>query len=171
MHRLNKRFITINSAQRHCLQLFPLAFLWGSVLSFVQPSYSDLTLRNDSVKGRKRAQHSNKNSRVVPFRSGLVPCLLLNQSLSPGKCNMLPEVKSLSRVRLFAIPWTVVYQASLSMEFSRQEYWSGLPFPSPGGSSWPRDRTQVSCIAGRRFTLCFLDWAKSQNSFLEMSVN
>ena len=29
-------------------------------------------------------------------------------------------------------PWTVAYQASLSMEFSRQEYWSGLPFPSPG---------------------------------------
>ena len=42
------------------------------------------------------------------------------------------KVKSLSRVRLFAIPWTVVYQASLSMGFSRQEYWSGLPFPSPG---------------------------------------
>ena len=40
-------------------------------------------------------------------------------------------MKSLSRVRLFVIPWTVAYQASLSMEFSRQEYWSGLPFPSP----------------------------------------
>ena len=36
------------------------------------------------------------------------------------------EVKSLSHVRLFAIPWTVVYQASLSMRFSRQEYWSGI---------------------------------------------
>ena len=32
----------------------------------------------------------------------------------------------------FATPWTVAYQAPLSMEFSRQEYWSGLPFPSPG---------------------------------------
>ena len=42
------------------------------------------------------------------------------------------KVKSLSCVRLFEIPWTVVYQASLSMGFSRQEYWSGLPFPSPG---------------------------------------
>ena len=41
------------------------------------------------------------------------------------------KVKSLSRVRLFATPWTVAYQASLSMGFSRQEYWSGLPFPSP----------------------------------------
>ena len=40
--------------------------------------------------------------------------------------------KSLSRVRLFATPWTVAYQAPLSMGFSRQEYWSGLPFPSPG---------------------------------------
>ena len=41
-------------------------------------------------------------------------------------------MKSLSRVRLFAAPWTVAYQAPLSMGFSRQEYWSGLPFPSPG---------------------------------------
>ena len=42
------------------------------------------------------------------------------------------KVKSLSRVRLFATPWTVAYEAPLSMEFSRQEYWSGSPFPSPG---------------------------------------
>ena len=42
------------------------------------------------------------------------------------------KVKSLSRIRLFATPWTVAYQASPSMGFSRQEYRSGLPFPSPG---------------------------------------
>ena len=42
------------------------------------------------------------------------------------------KVKSLSRVRLFATPWTVADQAPRSMGFSRQEYWSGLPFPSPG---------------------------------------
>ena len=41
-------------------------------------------------------------------------------------------VKSLSHVRLIATPWTVARQAPLSMGFSRQEYWSGLPFPSPG---------------------------------------
>ena len=41
-------------------------------------------------------------------------------------------VKSLSHVRLIATPWTVARQAPLSMEFSRQEYWSGLPFPSLG---------------------------------------
>ena len=42
------------------------------------------------------------------------------------------KVKSLSHVQLFGIPWTVAYQAPQSMEFSRQEYWSGLPFSSPG---------------------------------------
>ena len=45
---------------------------------------------------------------------------------------MVSKVKSLSRVRLFATPWTVAYQAPQSMGFSRQEYWSGVPFPSPG---------------------------------------
>ena len=42
------------------------------------------------------------------------------------------KVKSLSRVRLFATPWTVTYQASPSRGFSRQEYWSGLPLLSLG---------------------------------------
>ena len=42
------------------------------------------------------------------------------------------KVKSLSHARLFATPWTAVHQAPLSMGFSRQEYWSGLLFPSPG---------------------------------------
>ena len=41
------------------------------------------------------------------------------------------KVKSLSRVRLFATPWTAAYQAPPSMRFSRQEYWSGMPLPSP----------------------------------------
>ena len=38
----------------------------------------------------------------------------------------------LSYVRLFETPWTAAHQAPLSVEFSRQEYWSGLPFPTPG---------------------------------------
>ena len=45
---------------------------------------------------------------------------------------MKVKVKSLSRVRLFVNPQTVAYQASPSMGFSRQEYWSELSFPSPG---------------------------------------
>ena len=46
-------------------------------------------------------------------------------------------MKSLSRVRLFATPWTVAYQALPSMGFPRQEYWSRLPFPAPGDLSNP----------------------------------
>ena len=45
------------------------------------------------------------------------------------------KVKSLSRVHLLATPWTAAYQAPPSMGFSRQEYWSGLPLPSPAWSS------------------------------------
>ena len=48
--------------------------------------------------------------------------------------------------------WLHGPEALLSMNFTRQEYWSGLPFPTPGGSSQPRDRTCLSCIAGRIFT-------------------
>ena len=42
------------------------------------------------------------------------------------------KVKLFSRVQLFAAPWTVAHQAPPSMGFSRQEYWSWLPLPSPG---------------------------------------
>ena len=47
------------------------------------------------------------------------------------------KVKLLSRVQLFVTLWTVAYQAPPSMGFSRQEYWNGLPFPSPGDLSDP----------------------------------
>ena len=69
------------------------------------------------------------------------PTRLCRPQDSPGKntgvgCHFLLQimkvkVKSLSRVQLFATPWTAAYQAPLSMGFSRQEYWSGLPLPSP----------------------------------------
>ena len=48
------------------------------------------------------------------------------------KVKVKVKVKLLSRVRLFATPWTVAHQAPPSMGFSRQEYWRGLPLPSPG---------------------------------------
>ena len=57
--------------------------------------------------------------------------------------------------------WTIQ-----SMEFSRPEYWSGLPFPSPGESSQPRDRIQVSLIAGRLFT----SWAIREAQVAEIGV-
>ena len=54
------------------------------------------------------------------------------------------KVKSLSRVRLLATPWTAAYQAPLSMGFSRQEYWSGVPLPS------------LETILGFIYSLCFI---------------
>ena len=51
----------------------------------------------------------------------------------------------LSHVRLFVTPWTVARQAALSMEFSRQEYWSGLPFPPSG--DLPDPRIEVTSLA------------------------
>ena len=60
-----------------------------------------------------------------PFEGGRHYLHHLNYSLKV-------KVKSLSRVRLFVTPWPVAHQAPPSMAFSRQEYWSGLPFPSPG---------------------------------------
>ena len=53
------------------------------------------------------------------------------------------KVKSLSRVRLLATPWTVAYQAPPSMGFSRQEYWSGVPLPSLHQKD---TSVQMSCI-------------------------
>ena len=52
----------------------------------------------------------------------------------------------LSGVHFFVSPWTVACQAPLSVEFSRQEYWSGLPYLTLGVSSLPNDQTHVSCV-------------------------
>ena len=49
------------------------------------------------------------------------------------------KAKSLSHVQLFATPWTVAYQDPLSMGFSKQEYWSGFLFPSPGDPPNPEE--------------------------------
>ena len=62
-------------------------------------------------------------------------CMLL------GRKAMTNLVKSLSRVRLFATTWTVACQAPPSMGLSRQECWSGLPFPSPGDLPNPGIKT------------------------------
>ena len=57
----------------------------------------------------------------------------------------------LSRVRLFVTPWTVAHQASLSMDFSRQKYWSGLLFPPPGDLPNPGIKPISPALAGRFF--------------------
>ena len=56
--------------------------------------------------------------------------------------------RMLSLVQYFVTPWIVAHQAPLSMEFPRQKYQSGLPFPSPEEErNQPRDRTHVSCVS------------------------
>ena len=59
-------------------------------------------------------------------------CRHIFEERRANKIRERKKVKSLSHVRLFVTPWTVAYQAPLSMGFSRQEYQSGLPFPPPG---------------------------------------
>ena len=69
---------------------------------------------------------------IYLFKCCLQPTPDPRYSLTTPQIHLHVKVKSLSRVRLFVTPWTVAYQASPSMGFSRQEYWSGLLFPSPG---------------------------------------
>ena len=76
----------------------------------------------------------------VPTSRGC--CILCIQFHSiDGKTTLPKPACGLSCVPLFVAPQIAARQAPLSMEFSRQEYWGGLPFPPPG------DRTQVSCIS------------------------
>ena len=63
------------------------------------------------------------------------------------------KMKSLSRVRLFVTPWTVAYHAPPSMGFSRQEYWSGVPFPSPVDLPNPGIEPSSSALQVDAFTV------------------
>ena len=83
------------------------------------------------------------------------------------------KVKLLSRVRLFGTPWTIAYQAPPSLGFSRQEYWSGLPFPPPGDLPDPgiKSNKQDSPVTQKLKLLDWklkelLGWPKSSFSFL-----
>ena len=69
----------------------------------------------------------------------------------------------LSHVRLFATPWTVAHQAPPSMEFSRQEYWSGVPLPSPGDLPDPGIKPRSpTLLVDIRITFCFGLWMQSE---------
>ena len=86
--------------------------------------FSSVKRKKERERGRGREEGRKQGRRG---RDGQM-CIL---------CSCLLEVKSLSRVQLSATPWTVAYQAPQFMGFCRQEYWSGLPFPSPGDLSNP----------------------------------
>ena len=91
----------------------------------------------------------------VPLRYTMRPYLLSISQLGRlglTYTHLVVAVQSLSRVRCFCNPWTVVRQAPLSMRFPRQEYQSGLPFPSPGDLPGSGIEPVSLALAGRFFT-------------------
>ena len=85
---------------------------------------------SNSVRPHRRQPTRLPRSWDSPGMNTGVGCHFLLQCMK-----VIIKVKSLSCVRLLATPWTAAYQAPLSMAFSRQEYWSGLPLPSPSPTS------------------------------------
>ena len=77
----------------------------------------------------------------------------LSQVTERSNFSVIVVVKLISRVQLFATPWTVAYQASQSIGFSRQEYWSAFPVPPLGDLPKPgiEPMSPAFCIAGRFF--------------------
>ena len=114
-------------------------------MSFIKEHQNAFTTQKKCVNGKMRAAAAAKSlqscSTVQPHRRQ--PTRLRHPWDSPGKntrvgCHFLLQcmkvkmkVKSLSRVRLLVTPWTAADQAPPPMGFSRQEYWSGVPLPSP----------------------------------------
>ena len=87
--------------------------------------------RKIAPKRMKRLAQSRNDAQLCMFPVVMYGCENWTIKLD-YKRTLKVKVKSLSHVRLSATPWTVAYQAPPSMEFSRQEYWSAVPFPSPG---------------------------------------
>ena len=77
------------------------------------------------------------------------------QITDPSFCQVSQRLKSLSCVRLFATPWTVAYQALPSLGFSMQEYWSGLPFPSPWDLPYPGIKPRSPALQADFFAFFF----------------
>ena len=96
-----------------------------------------------------------KKQQLEPDMEQLTGCKLGKEYNQVYLTHMRHVLSHFSHVRLFVTPWTIARQASLSMGFSRQEYWSGLPLPPPGHLSNPRiELASLSspALAGRFFT-------------------
>ena len=81
---------------------------------------------------RVSEQAENPRELMVLFQLKANRLKIQEELISQFKSMCVGELSCFSCVQLFAAPWTIVCQGPLSMEFSKQEYWSGLPFPSPG---------------------------------------
>ena len=78
------------------------------------------------------------------------------------------KVKSLSHIRLLATPWTATHQAPPSMGFSRQEYWSGVPLPSPNRSIYSLKTVHKVCTVHVNIDVCFSRWRGDQAEVLSI---
>ena len=78
------------------------------------------------------------------------------------------KVKSLSRVRLPATPWTAAYQAPPSMGFSRQEFWSGVPLPSPNMLSNTLSRLVITFLPRSKHLL--ISWLQSPSASVPLNI-
>ena len=112
---------------------------WGAMLNVPGNHFSALLIQNAlPLAPTGKPFHTFTLSQIVPFTSFStiinsvlrIICMTIHSFFT--RKMKWSEVKSLSRVQLFVIPWTVAHQAPPSMGFSRQEYWSGLPFSYPG---------------------------------------
>ena len=125
----------------------------GNGLTF-RASRMESALVGQQTKGQTdckvRAGYEGMEYKVRPLKMFV---LLLSVHPLPHQGLFLLLPSHSSHVQLCATLRTAACQAPLPMGFSRQEYWSESPFPSPEGSSRPRNRTRVSCIAGRFSTM------------------
>ena len=104
--------------------------LWHSEFRLIAPPVSSITiLRFFLPQGITLYQDLSAASYVVQKDPVRINCLIV--MFTPAGARWILCAQSLSHVRLFATPWPVAHQAPLSMEFSRHEYLSELPFPLP----------------------------------------
>ena len=153
-------YVVIFGAPQNSQDCFPIYLPWSDGtrchdLSFLNVKFKT-TFSLSSFNFIKRLFSSSSFSAIMVVSSAYLRLLIfLPEILIPPCASSSPaflmmysayklnkvkwkKVKSLSRVWLFATPWTVAYQAPPSMGFSRQECWSGLSFPSPGDLPDPR---------------------------------
>ena len=144
-----KKGVINNNKSLHLSSSFSTPPLfWLNVVTFTLWSGSDSDSRSDptSLSPTFCPQTSSVGS-VLTSSEGSDN--VVAYSTSPVRtCVSVVVLQSLSHVRLFSTPWTVACQVPLSMGFSRQEYWGGLPFPSPGDHPNPGIEPVSPALAG-----------------------
>ena len=140
---------------------------WGSFSGFWCPGLPSYHIRETLLRGRRVTEKCLDHGDAVAAKSVQLCLTLCNPTDGSLPGSPLPgilqartlewvaisfsnawkwkvNVKSFSCVRRSAIPWTAAFQAPLSMGFSRQEYWSGLPLPSPGSCRYVVKNVKIS---------------------------